>query len=681
MKRFWTVICAIVIILVLLRVLWVLAWWGSNKQSSTVAAQSQTNTLCTVKLDPPVPACLYQMFDNAGTDFQKLVQERGPVGSVQWATWETINPDKGVYNFSAMDARLRAVEDMTITLADESVVPHPVILQVFPYLSSASNWGYEFYDATPQWLYRQMGDRPTVGGKLVGHRLTGCGFIATMPAYDSYAWREAFYDLIRALGERYDSNPQVVGVVIATGIDGETHAIKNWHCQWESIIDAQAPGTAYRFSQFWRGCMDVYVESFPTTQLWIDNVAGGSGTRKASSVYAANLGIGLQNSALTTDIDSHTGYGNWTGQWDMIRAYSDTLSINTETRMGYGSDLTHYWTYLAGLHYHPRVMTTHPDYLIQLDPVFLGWVNNHIGVTIENTPSVWTVLRDHEYPLQDWGAGGCSGQMGDWTFWMTRINEPGAMTVRTWVLPAHDLYDRQAGRTDQASGNTQMVFEVADQFVREAYKLRLVYVDDDADTFSIEYGSQTMTIKKEGSGEWREVLMDLPDYRPVEDIILSCNGDGDETVHMVELLGSNGPAPTSTPTASPTGTSSPTATAICTETRVPTPTETLTPTPSPSPRPTKPCWTYQQFTYAERWSIVQAALAGIGRVGEIDMVKDETYTIGVKNEQLGAPLTQVFTVSGITCRGFCLGVVALIEDGRAGCRNYNVIGWDCEANY
>ena len=169
----------------------------------------------------PVPACLYQMFDNEGTNFQSLVPERGPVGSVQWAIWETVNPGQGQYNWAAMDARLAAVKDMTITLDDGSVVPHPVILQVFPYLSGASNWPYEFYDCTPQWIYRKIGDRPTVGGKLVGHKLTGCGYTATMPAYDSYAWRESFYDLIRAMGEHYDDNPQVVGVVIATGIDGE----------------------------------------------------------------------------------------------------------------------------------------------------------------------------------------------------------------------------------------------------------------------------------------------------------------------------------------------------------------------------------------------------------------------------------------------------------------------------
>jgi hypothetical protein len=50
-----------------------------------------------------------------------------------------------------------------------------------------------------------------------------------------------------------------------------------------------------------------------------------------------------------------------------------------------------------------------------------------LGVTIQDTPSVWTVLRDYEYPLQSWGSGGVSGKMGDWSFWLLR---------RTWPMAA-----------------------------------------------------------------------------------------------------------------------------------------------------------------------------------------------------------------------------------------------------
>ena len=417
--------------------------------------------------------------------------------------------------------------------------------------------------------------------------------------------------------------------------------------------------------------MDVYAKSFPNTQLWIDNVAGGSGTRKATSEYAAKLGVGLQNSALTTDLDSHSGYGDWTGQWDMVQTYSDTLSINTETRMGFGSDETHYWTYLAGLHYHPSVMTTHPDYLTQLDPTFLGWVNSHIGVTIADTPSVWTVLRDYEYPKQSWGEDGCSGKMGDWTFWMVRKDEPGALTVRTWDLPAHPLYDRQARRTDQVTGNDQIVFDVADEYIRDGYRLRVVYVDSGKDAFTVQYGKESIPVYKKDSGKWRDITISLPGYVPTDDIVIDCNSDGDETIHMIELLSDDGPLPTMT--ASATATIEPTPTAT-TE-----PTCTLTPTVGPTVTPActpKPCWSYVDFSWSERRSIVDTALLGIGGVGEVDANTDQTYIIGVFNEQLGAPNTQIFQIDDITCRGFALGVVAMIEIGREDCKNYNVISWD-----
>jgi len=621
----------------------------------------------------PPPECLYQMFNNEGADL-------GIAGSVQWATWETVNPSEGQYNWAAMDARLAALADKTITLGDGTVIPAPVIIQVFPYISGASGWKYEFYDCTPQWVYRKIGNRPTVGGKLVGHALTGCGYTATMPAYDSYTWRQAFYTFIRAFGEHYDGHPQVVGVVIATGIDGETHAVKNCHCQWETIIDSQAPGTAYRFSQFWRDCMDEYAAAFPTTQLWIDNVAGGSGTRKASSEYAASLGIGLQNSALTTDIDSHSGYGDWTGQWDMVRVYSETLSINAETRMGYGSDEVHYWTYLAGLHYHPRVITVHPDYLTQLDPAIIQWVSAHIGGSVDTTPSVWCALRDFEYPVQDWGDGGCSGKIGDWCYWMTRVDEPGALTVRTFDLPEHPLYSRQARRTDQATGNTRMVFDVDDGFQQDAYSARVVYVDS-AGTFTIEYPGECIEIVKQGGGEWREVTVPLPDYKPTANLVLDCQMDGDETIHMVEVIGDGVPAPTAT--APKTSTHAPTVGATSTATPEPTSTPTRTPTPSTTPtrtatptlRPTVPCWSWPSLAWNERQEIVDAGLASIGRVGEVDRLNDPTWLRGL-DERMGAPLGQVFTVAGCECRAFGEGIIVIVPEIDAGCRDYQVVTWD-----
>jgi hypothetical protein len=512
----------------------------------------------------------YQMFDQEGTDFQSLVPERGPVGSYQWATWATVNPERGKYNWSNIDARLRAVENMTVTLASGEVIPHPVIVTVMCYLSSAYGWSSaEFYDATPQWVYREMGDRPEVGGRLVGHKLTGCGYVAVMPAWDSYVWRSAWLDFVKAFGEHYANDPRVSGIVISTGLDGETQPIKNYHCQWETIIDEQAPGTNYRFSQLWRDTMLAYRNAFPNTQLWIDNVAGGSGTRKASSDYAATLNIGLQNSALTTDIDSHTGYGGWTGQWDMERTYSQTLNMNFETRLGYGSKETMYWTYLAGLHYHPDVITVHPDYLTVLDPATLGWVNSHIGVTLEDTPSVWIAFRDYEYPKVSWGSNnqeGASGAMDDWSFWITRIKGG----IRTFALPEHEMYSRQARTTDDT-----IVLNIDDGFVRPNYEACLVYVDSGTDYIRVDWSTGWALRQKHNSGEWVTWNFPLHAYEPSYDIVIDSTKDGIEIVHMLEVIGL---WTVYTPTLSPV----PSATIP----PIPTRTKTVTATISPSPQPT-----------------------------------------------------------------------------------------------
>jgi len=568
----------------LLLILLLLAILGSIGECSEARAQAPPPT--------PVPV-LYKMFDY-GTDYQTLHPEYGAVGSYQWVLWRDISPARGVNNWTLVDANLAKEQGLRVTLPDGTEVDKPVLFMALASLSGAPGWPATFYDGTPQWVYQQMGDRPTVNGRLVGHALEGCGLTAVVPAYESSTWRTAYYDTIRALGKRYDGHPQVSAVVVGTGLDGETQIVKNWGCNWAGLVSA-VPGLGSGFGTFVEGAMIVYRESFPTTPVYIANAPGGSGMREWTSSIATSHGVGLKPNAGQVDGESHRGYGNFWGLWDPPRVYSDTASIFGETWSGLGNAETRYWTWAAMLHYHPAALSVHPEFLTQSDPEWLQWVGAHLGVTVETTPNVWAIMRDSEYPKVDWGTGGISGHPGDWTFWLYRTDGPGSQAPRVWRddIPGaqDDVRSRQARKTDEDAGQPWISFDVDEAYRGDHWAMGLTILNRGGDTFAIEYTDAAGQMRRipftKGEmlgpvGEWVEVEAELSGAAMIgglmggADVRVNSEADGDEYVHMAVVFADYGGA---TPTATPTAT----------RTASPTPTVTATPTAEP----TKPAVYFQ----------------------------------------------------------------------------------------
>jgi len=157
---------------------------------------------------PTVVPILYKMFD-WGTDYQNLHPEWGPIGSIQFVKWEQINPEYGVYNWQPIDNYLAQEASLKVTMPDGTEIPKPVVIQFFAHISSKPGWKAVYYDATPGWVYDAIDAsnpddlRPVVYGKKVGYALNGCGTQAVLPMYDNPFWRNAYYDMVRAFGERY----------------------------------------------------------------------------------------------------------------------------------------------------------------------------------------------------------------------------------------------------------------------------------------------------------------------------------------------------------------------------------------------------------------------------------------------------------------------------------------------
>lgn len=584
MKKHWRTLLALTLLAALLA-------YGVARQPSTPLGVSGLGTTVVtpgptlLRDTKPVPAKLYRLFG-----------WEGATPAVQYARWYEIEPSQGQYNWARIDRYLAAV------------APAPVKLFISVARSETAPSGVFFADDTPEWVYAST--RPVVDGRKVGHKLSCGGYTGVIPAYDDANWRSSYYAMVRALGARYDSHPQVVQVIVSTGMDGETQPIKDAKCAWTTAMQQQASAVEYRFGHdprpdgvkgFVFAAMDVYATSFPSTQLLLNNAPGGQ-ARKSRADYAANKGIGFQHAGMWVDLNSHEGYGDTIGSWTMMGAYAGTgLPLVVESPFGLGDDSARYWSLLAGLHYHPVSMSLHPEYW-RLSDELLGWVEAHLGTTIATTPGIWCALRDSEYPRN----GNYSGKVGAWQFWLYPVSG----WTRVWreALPAgrDDLRARQAGKVAQGE---ELVAQADAGWQRARSRIHVVLLDYGAAPYAVGYtrkdGTLAWTQFWHGTGTpdaWTTVSVDAESFGG--QVRVRAEG-GDEYVHMVYVEDVGAEAPTATPTVpevtktvtictptatatlypTATWTNTPTVTPSCTAIHTETPTATAYPTDTATPTP------------------------------------------------------------------------------------------------
>jgi len=133
-----------------------------------------------------------------------------------------------------------------------------------------------------------------------------------VPDYKSPALLSNLSSLIKLIGARYDSDPNLVLVQIAVGLYGETHPERD---DAEGGLNTQlAAGllTGCQWITWCKGVIDAYVDAFPTTELVIMNAPAYSvGCRLGADHqfatvyprgeiddYALAHGVGAQNNSL-----------------------------------------------------------------------------------------------------------------------------------------------------------------------------------------------------------------------------------------------------------------------------------------------------------------------------------------------------------------------------------------------
>ncbi len=538
------------------------------------------------------------------------------------------------------------------------------------------------YDPDNKW-YNGYGNR----GESVVEMSNG----TLLPKYWTDYFLNEYQKFVIRLGQKYRNSSDCIGFIgIGTGRHGETWPVTPMWRPAEAAALKAAGLTGDKWVQYVKDVTDVYVQAF-TGDPRYGGCSGGSciplmlqaapyfdspTERRTETDYAATFGVGDSHNGLYPDQEG-AHYPNGIGQYDPIMKHWQEAPMAFET-YGYMLSCTNdndpraadtpdraswnvYWAMLNGLDKHidflrPRVdlllkpapgsnpndPSTQPwnppcqwgfcaypeDRLLKYNLAIFDRTAKYMGVTIDNTPSVWVALREHRTPWYVCWQDSSSRPpidngplVGNFSFWLYQNDGiPGGQTVpETNELTNHagvDVshmgnnynpynpnlpYVKEAWyirRTDEDMGNPYMFFNVDDGYIyggTNTVTVTVTYIDMYTDTWSLQYDARagltdskimtaavtsidgtpmpagTMFVQKEGTKQVKKAVFVMHDARfhnyfaGQADFRINSNGDGNEWIHMVDVKrGAHEAEPTPTP--SPTPTITPTGTATPTAT-------------------------------------------------------------------------------------------------------------------
>ncbi len=485
----------------------------------------------------PARPGIYVFYDSGNADPTKSAITGGHMKF----DWKQVETGVGQYDWSVVDR----------WLAMESASNKPTGIGFATYNGSCCGG-----DLTPSFLYDLQPDMKVV-----------CSDGWVVPKYWSEAYLEEYGRFIREFGKRYDGDPRVEFVEIGVGIYGETKPSDSTHVQ----CLRNAGLTSNLWIETGMRIIDEYAAAFPHTRLLLMYAPffENRGERKALTDYAASLGIGLKHNGLKPDTDDATYDSSYSwpggGQYDPMLKYWQDVPIGWESyEAQYMTGLTNTtWGVLSGLDKHADYFVFSRDLVEKVDrqPI-LRFALQHLGKTIKDSPSAWVALRDSELI---YGA-----QRENYDFFMVQNDQaPGGRTVAAYSVSSYPE-GRYTRRTDSASGNPYMYFDIEDGYLfdtHERVRLNVNYYDQGAGKFDVYYDAWTNpnklagTVTKTNTGKWITASWELTDARfgnrqpgggahPGSDLSIYARNDGDDFIHLVQVERPGMPA-TVTPSPTP----------------------------------------------------------------------------------------------------------------------------------
>ncbi len=507
----------------------------------------------------------------------------GSFGSHVRPLWNQIEHGPGQYDWTRIDEALDRACSQTVYLPDGTEAPKPILLTVAIYSLRCGQNEY-FCDHSPDYL-----PHPVI------EDANGNCPPAHIPAYTDPVWQEAYFNFLRALGDRYDGHPCLGALLLASGIDDETSPTRAWNvggqnCDYRSSF-ADWPG----YLDFVKESLHVAAEAFPNTAVYVQNLACTTehGCRDGITREAELAGVGVKLNGATAPGIGYCWYHSMAG-WGMMEILDREFELGLiptglEPKTAGGDDVAFtYWMLMGGLAHHVDVFDVQKGHFLVLEELpdaagFRQFFAAYVHRTAADAPGVWAVLRGHtdlsaqfdysrcpvEPPDPDYV--GCypndvvesqypdcwaSDAYGDLQYFLARVTGPDGRTrvVEPDELPEpgrfHPYAAYQVRATDEASGSTRLYFHVEDSWWAKenpCFRVTIAFLDRGTDSLSVVYtradGTEAKyTIQKTGTDDFRTESFLIEDMAlragfldGRADFALDSEGDGDEYVHFVGL--------------------------------------------------------------------------------------------------------------------------------------------------
>lgn len=459
----------------------------STPEDATLPTQPTSNTAA--QHQPPWPAPgNYVFLDWRHTDPAQYPYVTGGHMAFQWNRIENTTP--GVYNWTLVDTWLQAQAAMG--------KPTGIAFNSYDGLCCGGHW-------LPQWYMQQRPDG------FVTCSVNGQNHI--VPKYWSASYLSAWSDFVHAVATRYDNDPRIAWIEISSGMYGETIPVDN---ELDACLTANGL-TAQGWVDTVNAITDIYLSAFRNKPLMLQYAPFylQRWERREFTDYAGGLGVGMKHNRLMIDHDDQVINNpallfHRAGQYDPMFSFPNTAGplaweIYREELLT-ESDV--YWALLNALDKHPAYFISKWDLLTTATPFereMWHYANRYLGRTVQDTPSVWTALRE---PLSTWYP-----QRGNFSFWLYQNHDvPGGASVALWNVTS-DMRGRYARRTNGPS-NPYMFFNVDDGYMlggSNAVSITVTYLDQGTGTWRLEYDAVHdpyavgFTVQKQNSGQWRTV--------------------------------------------------------------------------------------------------------------------------------------------------------------------------------